>query len=134
MDDGELVDYCYIGMNDFKPLDMVYTDPKFDFTLPTTNEDIETILSDPKFQFGLPETKLTAQWYYDNFPGFPTYFYPILAECSGAGKCDRHEIRKIVKAQKKQVKKIKQRNKKILLKYNEQILRQNTEELPVTSG
>lgn len=85
-------------------------DEMFDFRLPECKE--ENILDDSKFNFKL-DPRFTAEWYYEHFPGFPVWYYPLLAELSGCEVANRNEIRRLIKKERKRIKKINKRMKKI---------------------
>lgn len=77
-------------------------DSRFDFMLPIESE--YDILEDDRFDF-VPDFRFTPEWYAKNFAGFDPYVYAILGELSGV-PCNRDEIRKVIKLEKKRIKKL----------------------------
>jgi len=84
----------------------------FDYSLSQVENDYYLLNTD-KFDYDIQKQgEFTAEWYYENFKGFPDYYYKILAESSGV-PCDRKELRKIIKKEKKRMKKWRNRMNKL---------------------
>lgn len=111
----DFTDYDMLDeFREFNPLE----DAKMDFHIPTPEEELRSLLEDSRFDFDIDKT-FDANYYYEAFPNFPLYMYPILQEVSTGIKPDRKQLRKIILKERKRAKRLKKQNAQISKALNE---------------
>lgn len=109
----------YDVLDELREYDPVKDDNKLNYSIPdeiTPENEIQTLLGD--FDYSI-DRKADAQYYYENYPNFPLYMYPILQEVSTGIKPDRSQLRKIILKERKRMKKWRKQNDKINKAINE---------------
>lgn len=120
----------YDLLDEFHIYDPVKDDARLDFSIPqqpTEEEELQQLVNSSEFDYNVENKRADAMWYYEKFPNFPLYMYPILQEVSTGIKPDRKALRKIILKERKRMKKIKKQSVEIERRLNE--LNQSEEEI-----
>lgn len=120
----------YDLLDEFHIYDPVKDDARLDFSIPqqpTEEEELQQLITGQEFDYSI-DRKADALWYYEKYPNFPMYMYPILQEVSTGIKPDRKQLRKIILKERKRMKKIKKMSAEIERRLNEHN-QQNEEEI-----